>query len=309
MMLIIRPLIAATVLTLTIHTGCGAPEDEPAGESATHSALTRSRWVTYVGGSDDLVMKRRDQYICYLSEVHGYFGDSPNDVLSLPTIRAVDDRWVLAGVGPRFGFTCYSHEAFSTPPGGFISWTEQHGNTWVSTGFPSCSASNVGQSWAGDSITFLSGISGEFEGFASQIWVFQSQNGADPSGVIVDLDNCFSQMSADYGTYFVGVPGWTLPVFMGPNDVRVLASSSDSEFVATANKNQSVDVIMAPIDQAMCYMTAIGGDFNGDGERGAITMSGGRWILHANAGGGSVSIRARCLATDQGGPGQLPPPQ
>jgi hypothetical protein len=69
--------------------------------------------------------------------------------------------------------------------------------------------------------------------------------------------------STAVGAYFVGIPQVTAPVFIKGGDIRVFANDPGSEFVVQSNQT----VTMARTDRAMCYLTWIGGDFNGNGER------------------------------------------
>ena len=106
--------------------------------------------------------------------------------------------------------------------------------------------------------------------------------------------------STAVGAYFVGIPQVTAPVFIKGGDIRVFANDPGSEFVVQSNQT----VTMARTDRAMCYLTWIGGDFNGNGERLHIfreVVNGvERWRLQSTAGGNSSAEgRARCLAFDQ----------
>jgi hypothetical protein len=180
-------------------------------------------------------------------------------------------------------------------------WTEDPGWVDVTSGWPDCTNSHTGTSWDGDAITFLVGVFGEYEGSGERVWVTQSARFADgPSTFGARTGVCFGSVRGNVGTYFVGIPRQTAPVFIGTGDARLTAIQTGSEFSVSSNQT----VAMARTDRAMCYLTRFSGDFNGNGERirifAQVVNGVERWHLQSTAGSGaSAQGRARCFAFDQ----------
>ncbi|WP_230467718.1 hypothetical protein [Lujinxingia vulgaris] len=76
------------------------------------------------------------------------------------------------------------------------------------------------------------------------------------------------------------------------------------EFTAHANPYGSTrphaQTRMAPLDSALCYLTAVGGQFDGGAERIWMSKSEGYWMLNARASAGKeVKASASCVYYDQ----------
>jgi hypothetical protein len=259
-------------------------------------------------------MMPRISHICVLSELSGNM-NSDAAVIHLfpePSIMPSGLNWALRRGNSRegnMGAICYAHENFRGPRGLQIFWTEDPPWVSISVGWPDCTSRNTGNSWHGDAVTFLNSARGEFDDTGSRAWVNQSptyQSGR--STFVARTNQCDGYMFASVGTYFVGIPQITAPIFIKSGDVRGFASDAGAEFVVSSNQT----VTMARTDSAMCYLTWVGGDFNGNGEKLHIfrqVVNGvERWRLQSTAGGNSSAEgRARCLAFDQTQPAVIPP--
>jgi hypothetical protein len=292
-------------------------EEGEGGESSTHSrydidpnaAVDKNHiFSTFRRTSNGVTqMVPRSSHICVLSDVQGDFGSvCPSNTCALndvPTIFVSGDNWALRRdiFTRNVGSICYRHSNFSGPAGSFIMWTEGPGWANVSSGWPECTISHSVTSWHGDAITFINSVLGEFEGSGERVSVTQTASFfAGNSRGNVRTGQCLGSVSGFFGTYFVGIPQTTVPVYIGAGDARVWANAAGSEFNVGSNQT----AVMARTDRAMCYLTRFSGDFNGSGERVRIfpqTVNGvERWHLQATAGGGSSAQgAARCLAFDQ----------
>jgi hypothetical protein len=253
-------------------------------------------------------MVPRGTHICVLADVQGNFDETcPNNTcqLDIPaTIFASGDNWALRRNAHtrNVGAICYRHSNFfNAPPGSFIMWADDPGSAFVSTGWPSCTHSTSIASWHGDAITFINTVLGEYEGSGERVTITQKASfQAGQSTANVRTGQCFGNVATRFGTYFVGSPGVSVPVYIGAGDARVWANAAGSEFAVGSNQT----AVMARTDRAMCYLTRFSGDFNGSGERVRIfpqIVNGvERWHLQATAGSGSSAQgNARCLAFDQ----------
>ena len=162
--------------------------------------------------------------------------------------------------------------------------------------------------YAADAFSYLAGFQGRMQG--SGKW-FQIDQATSP-----DLSSTFQAhtcgSSSDVGiTFLLGfarsyrVGAHTARLANFSNRDGVLADINNRpEYVAGGNVASDV-AVLAPVDNAMCGLTSIQGDFEGNGESVQIRdeeKNGLHWVLRTTKGAGSnfVKAGARCYSRTQG---------
>lgn len=297
-----------------------APDEETAAELVDKELLQTClngpssceifRWES---GQGDQVMKPTATHVCFLSRLQGNMTvvstvlvhDSPTDLV--PSGRLSSERgthWKLAGLGAGLlaHAICVPQSRFFTNAGG-VRWLSERFAAMAVTGANGCTAQSSKDTWWGDATTFLSGVSGTFEG-NGEIASISFGTGMTPSSVSARTNHCQSQIQATAYSYFVGIPGWNRTPRLVCNGE---CTGQNGEYRVSAANGAIDSVPMAESTHAVCYFTRISGEFNSSLDRVRIYPSPPdqynnpeRWILEARAtAGASASARARCVAYNQ----------
>ncbi|MBV8869127.1 MAG: hypothetical protein JOY65_06895 [Acetobacteraceae bacterium] len=158
--------------------------------------------------------------------------------------------------------------------------------------------------WWGDAVSYLAGMSGQFDGGGESISVFQSTDPRGPSVLAAHSEAKDGFMRASGISVFFGQPhSGQLARFWGPNGGnRPIQAAGEYGVNSAAGP---ADVAMAPYDQAFCFFTRISGKFRGGGEFVSIGVnpSDNRWHLSArHLSGGApdgVAATAHCVMLHQ----------
>ena len=144
-------------------------------------------------------------------------------------------------------------------------------------------------------------MSGYFAGGAEYVEVEQSFQGFTPS--VIRANSCQSAYIAGNATaFFAGLPG-----------TGSVANFYGSQYAVSSVGPEEPEVRMAPVGEAMCYLTRVGGEFDGGGEFVAVypkKHSDGKeyWFLKATAGSSCSGFgcakkpihgRSRCYSRNQ----------
>lgn len=241
-------------------------------------------------------------HVCVLTRVKGRFNGYGEKLYLTIEPRNGVQSWVLRGESQSTGVggsaKCFRKD-------GFIA---NGGNRWnspewrIRRGGGCGSASVPTTSWSGHATTFLSGLSGKFEGGAERVRIAQSTSLSQPSLAIAE--GCQGAMEVKARAFFAGDTATSPAIYLGP----VFQVTAQSGSVAGSSK----EVLMAPSDKAMCHLVWIGGDFGGGAESVEILEQISPddlkkyWYLKVTAGprdavdpGRYIEGRARCYARDQ----------
>lgn len=243
--------------------------------SSYNNAVTMRSWASY-------------EQFCMLSGVRGEYMWTDVDQPNNGDWRVVSDHdesaaWALCF--PRSNFTGFANSEF---------WYTADGD--CQTGSRYC--------WWGDAATAIAGIHGEYNGGGEYVRVSQSTS-ATSSSSIVPYSSSGSGVYGYGRSIFYGVPGsGRLVRLMGYNtsgaSTRGTVLSSGTYLMSVSTYSGYDGYWLAPTDNAFCYFTKLGGEFNGGGEIGRISPSDGWWYLKSISGSGDVWASARCMAWNQG---------
>jgi hypothetical protein len=259
-------------------------------------ATTTYQWNTF---PDDMPIQEK---LCVVSGLYGGFAGYYDrfELLTWASYPNYDLRQNDLGLGTSSGrgsITCTRYTNFLHDAGG-VRWL---GTGWGATEWGGGSP----KMWWGDAASFLMGIQGEYAGGGEVAKVIQSTGATTPS-VLDIVGEAFDNNGAHGNSYFVGIPGsGKLVRLYGYRDgswVRgSVKSSATFEFNVSTTSGFS-SYWLPPRDRAFCYLTRVGGEFDGGGERLQITVEGDNWFLRAQAAAGKhVAGAVRCMAYDQRG--------
>jgi hypothetical protein len=113
-------------------------------------------------------------------------------------------------------------------------------------------------------------------------------------------------VNGDCRSYFIQVVGYSLlatPIPADNSPPAVYPNYVAFHQQLQANANESHAQLLARSQDAVCYFTALGGDFRSRDERAQISLQwvGGQefWELETTAGAGNVEAEVSCLSYDQ----------
>ena len=234
-------------------------------------------------------------HVCVLTNVQGKFAGGGEYV----RVQISGSNWVMRGGSKQSGVGgeahCFAKSAFLA--NGTARWISPE---FIAVDSKSSCAGNSVHAWWGDAATMLSGTSGEYEGGGERSKVVQSPGAFTPSAVAAE--SCQGWHETRAYSFFAGQP-----------HVGQLARFYGGEYSATlvaSDVNTSLrEVRMAPVGEAMCYLTYVGGDFGGGAERVRIYQKTSNgipyWYLQVTAGKLSGGDRrymrgmSRCYKRDQ----------
>jgi hypothetical protein len=238
-----------------------------------------------VGQNADRQLESDSTHVCVLTKVSGHYAGGGEMVQLL----RVNGFWRLRTQSQQEGVGaeafCFMKSGFQA--NGSARWTS-NAFSGFEIGVSSCS-SRLTQAWQGDATTYVSGLTGPWDGGCEFVGVNQAASGTALSQLVVGAG--MSKL----------VEGFAQSFFAGTPSSGVRAKFFNSQTFSVGNNRSTV---MAPTDQAMCHFTEIRGDFNGGGEFVQIlpVLDGGveKWQLlsHTQSGGG-VTASARCYLRDQ----------
>jgi hypothetical protein len=179
--------------------------------------------------------------------------------------------WSLAGASLQQGVsgqaTCFKKDLFLAS--GSSRWNSP---TFAPTGVSGKKCVKpTSTTWWGDAGTFLTGLTGNFAGGGEAVSVNQSSGGFTPS--VLTVQSCQPFVGGYAHAFFAGQPSsGKVAQFWGPNGKGPAAVAGEyTVFASSLNQSKVTAVQMAPVDEAMCYFTKLGGKFRGGGEFAEIT--------------------------------------
>lgn len=252
------------------------------------------RWLQ---GQPSVPMAPAAAFHCYLTRVGGKFRGYGEQV----RIRVVDRVWRLEGNSRQEGVNaiarCFARATIKVPAGAVRSSGTEVSATADNDGAGCVDTAprRAGPPGAAANITL---VTGALRGGGEHVSVDQMPGAAGAPGLIVH--SCQKELAVGVHSLFFGKPGGgSAARFIGPNGIGT--ASRAGEYISVLNR----DVPLAPIGEAICYFSVIGGEFNGGGE--SVTIAPGadahgvrRWMLRArHRSGTGVWAKARCYARDQ----------
>jgi hypothetical protein len=248
-------------------------------------------------------------HMCVLARVSGDFDGGGEEV----KLYQYDGYWYIGGKSMQSGVGgcayCFAKNQFLA--NGTARWSSDDG-IWKSVSTGSGCYGAQGDAWWGDATTMLNGISGRLRGSGDRALVTQSYGPFTPS--ILRVEACKGGSS---GIGFIRA--YAHSFFAGTPSSGGLAKYWGSEFLADSALHCTSpgslsgygdhEVPMAPVNDAMCHFTSIGGGGNWDGGGEFVQIYpkyvGGieRWYLRAFSGycgnDRRTIARARCYKRDQ----------
>ena len=274
----------------------GAADTE---KTAVQSADLDAAWTTgpfhWQQNWAPVELESADTHVCVLTRVRGSFEGDGEKV----RVFISANKWFIGGASQQSGVAgsacCFRKSGFLAP--GPARWNSSEFTVGSVGG---CSQRSV-NTWAGDAVTFVSGVQGRFAGGGELAKTTQSISPSTASQLIVQ--SCSPSIMDGYAySFFAGQPGGvTLARFQGPNGVGNAATAG----TYSASAPPGYLTPMTPTDTTMCHFVKISGDFNGAGEFAEILhqLDGAgvdRWYLRTSSGsGGGVNAQARCYLRNQ----------
>jgi len=261
---------------------------------------------TWSQGEQIKFLKSGNDFVCVLTRVTGHFqGGGEQVLLSLEQSGVANaageaSTWILGGSSLQKGVSaaayCFRKDKFLSS--GTARWNSERFATNAKSG-ASCVTSST-EAWWGDAATYLSGMTGNFAGGGESIRIDQSSAGFTPSLLVAK--SCQPFLGGYAQAFFSGTPHTgTVAQFWGPSGKGAASVAGEYTVSATSlNPSKVSSIRMAPVSEAMCYFTRIGGKFRGGGEYVEIVPETNRqgltvWVLRAQSlQSDGVSAGARC---------------
>lgn len=291
-----------------------APDDGPDGSPVPEPTVEYddsgiAGWVddmvTVIDGNVDL--NAGPERFCVLNYVSGDFRDDGilpayfSAFISL-SFAGTPKRWGLMawkwdGIYARAGARCFHTDGFRVP----VGTSPQVAGSW-SNGAGGGERLGVLLSW-GTAAAAISGVINFFEGAHEIAEVQQSSSASTKSIGVVESDmgsacdpledDCPTR--AEFTTFYFddsGTDAGRLPLYLVKNKQLVFEIDDPSTYK---------EVRLAPMDDAMCYLTYFSGRFDGQSEKVQIYPKSGDWYLAISRARSGVFIKggASCLAREQ----------
>ena len=246
--------------------------------------------LQWVQGSPPTDLKPRpgeNHFFCVLSKIAGEFQGDGESV----TLHAPNWDWILGGSSNQLGVRGNAY-CFNTH--GFASDTDyrHYEGGWAGQRNGKCDQGpSTRPLGTGNAATFISGISGNWEGPGEWVSITQNSDPGKPS--LLEAHTCGGDKHLRGHAISYSV------------DQRVPARFWGGTFKASAAKGSEQSVDMVPADQAMCGFTRVSGKFRGAGESVDIVPNRNQsgeivWRLNVHAASDSgIEAEARCFARDQ----------
>jgi hypothetical protein len=235
---------------------------------------------------------------CMLSGVWGNFSNSSNASSVMVHPYATGEWYLFADTGAAGSAICTEPGVFRAPPSS-IEMLSNLGHASRAT-----DGTSTTSMWWGDAITFLSEVTGEFEGDGESVHVSQSANVTTPSrlNARTGAETYFAMtyISVLGRSWFIGNPSnqWLVKLYGFTNGAWVRGNVSNAgtwQFTVGESGGFS-SYWLAPFDSAVCYLTRVGGDLNSSSDKVNITTKESNFYLAATA---NAIGAARCFAYDQ----------
>jgi len=240
-----------------------------------------------------------NDYFCALTGVAGKFEGAGEEVYINGDFTGSIPMWAMHGKSQQTGVsgtaTCYTRGSFTgagsqqtivSPE--FVHQDKSPGCHWYGCPVHSPSPTSI-TAWQGDSVTMITGMGGDFNGTEEYIEVKQASTGAASTLIEAQNDIEWNEISRIHAhSFFIGVPG-----------AGRLARTTG--IYAAGGVNGADRREMLPVDQGMCYLTRISGDFQG--AHTAVTIernNNNRWeLVVKGSSGDKVYGQARCMYLNQ----------
>jgi hypothetical protein len=225
--------------------------------------------------------------VCLITRVSGDFTSQRGRILLKSSERG--RSWILQGSPGQNGLSAGA-DCFGTNEIGPLSekW-DLNDDLLVLSGAalqckdPASSALSKDGRWA----TFLSGVSGSFEGGGEWIEVKQSLQ--------LGVQSSLEAHACGEGVY---TGANALSFYFGEESVARF--TNEFGYRAHAGGGQMHEESMAPVSEAVCGFTYIGGKFNGPDDFVEISEKNGYWFLRAHSiPSDGVEAHARCYSRQQ----------
>lgn len=264
--------------------------------AAPEAALADKSFQWAQGQATQILGPAADNY-CYLTHLAGKFRGYGEKV----RVRVLNGTWQLGGSSQQEGVSgwarCFARSEIKGPPGA-VRWSSDEISATADTNGGGCVDTFPKNAWWGDAVTVMTLVTGALQGGGERVTIAQSGDPFGSSTLVVH--SCQKQLGFGAYSFFAGKPqSGSNARFIGPKGTGTAGQAA--EYVSTPNQ----DVLLAPLTQAFCYFTEIGGAFNGGGESvtilpGADANGVGRWVLQArHASGSGTWAKARCYKRDQ----------
>jgi hypothetical protein len=239
------------------------------------------------------ISKNPASYLCVMSRLTGrleLYGD-------LFSVLPKGDRYETKVGGAPFGTVkCVAHSHFVTDPGG-EHWLSESVRVHAEDG-----ATDEADLWWGSAASFVTNVMGRFRGGGEVLQIQQSTAGDEPSVFVARAQS--RGVWGDALSYLAGVPRSGRLVrlygFRNGSWVRGTVNSAGTFEYNVSTTSGFSSYWLPPRDKAFCYLTKLGGQFDGGGEALEISENGSQWVVGVRSGGGqSVRGAVRCMAYDQ----------
>jgi hypothetical protein len=256
---------------------------------------------TWNQGQPPKKMEEESLFVCVLTKVKGDFSGYGEKL----EVVAINGFWYLQGQSQQSGVGgeayCFLKSQFQA--NGPNRWNSPQ---FVARTNGSCGTATV-NTWGGHATTFVSGVSGKFQGGAEKVRTTQSGSVSTPSTAVAE--GCQGAMEVKAQSFFAGATGTT-------QLAKYWSNTTFSQSCNSANRSTSctTEIPMARTDMAMCHFVHIAGDFGGGGEVVRIypkiypQLDKEFWYLSVTAGpwqsgnewyGRYIRADARCYLRDQ----------
>lgn len=259
-----------------------------AGAAPAHADIERP-WFQ---GNGPGTLEPSATSLCLLVRIAGKFRGQGE------VVEVVDDgkNWILKGRSKQSGVSafarCVPWSRF-TPAGlakGFHTFRQQ----WQGSSAGVC-VKNDADAWPGDAVTFVSGFGGQYRGTGEYLRVKPSASTASTTHWVSQTCRDHGEMEVSVTSFRVGQPGPIHLVRMiGPKGTGTAAQAGEYR---VGPKQQ---IPLARADEALCGLTYVSGEFNGDKESVYLFQASGRWMLATTSQSGTgILAGARCVTYAQ----------
>jgi hypothetical protein len=287
-------------------------------EGTTQELAAPSESVSYTSfdwyqGWGTVDMQPWGTHVCVLTRISGSFRGAGE---SIRIFKGSNGFWQMNGTSGQAGVLarsyCFKMTNF-TASGSIERWLSDEfvtqAQAWDSNcGWFGCTR-HIGSSytnmWLNDSMAYLTGVGGAFDGEGEAAWVsdetapFPTQVNAQTGA---DVTNYLTVRAHNF---FVGVPhSGHVPIFWGPSWPYRGNSNQVHGYSASHWQSGVGETWMAATNDAMCFITSIQGGFWGNGEIvemfAAMDGSTERWKLRVTNGTNStLGAGAYCYSYNQ----------
>lgn len=225
------------------------------------------------------------------------------DLASAAVTRPNNGNWRMSANHGAWAL-CFPVNNFSGPAGsGYLVSSDGDCYAHVRDEWFGGTQRDTDACWWGDALSFVSDVSGIWDGGGEYVRVDQSSAASSSSTLVVN-SAANKELFGYARSVFYGVSGGTRLVrLMGYNSSGISArgtmASSGTYLMSVSTYSGYDGYWLSPTSSAACALTKLGGEFNGNGEIARISPSDSWWYLQSIAGSGDVWASARCMAYNQ----------